>query len=114
MVEKVRQKLVDEIAISSVTIAELEYGLEKSNRKNTSREALVEFLGPFAIVDFTSLDAAEYGKIRAFLEAKGMIIGAYDLQIAAQAMARHLIIVTNNEKEFNRIPGLLLENWVTD
>lgn len=66
---------------------------------------------PFAIIDFTPLDAAEYGKIRAFLEEKGMPIGAYDLQIAAQALARDFILVSNNEREFSRVPHLKLENW---
>ncbi len=111
VVEKVRQRSVDEIAISSVTVAELEYGLQKSSRKNTTREALVEFLAPFSIIDFTSLDATEYGKIRAFLEEKGTPIGAYDLQLAAQALARDLTLVSNNEREFSRIPRLKLENW---
>ncbi len=111
VVEKVRQRLVDEIAISSVTVAELEYGLQKSSRKTATRAALIEFLAPFAIIDFTSLDAAEYGKIRAFLEEKGTPIGAYDLQIAAQALARGLVLVSNNEREFSRVPQLKLENW---
>lgn len=111
VVEKVRQRSVDEIAISSVTVAELEYGLQKSIRKNTTREALIEFLAPFSIIDFTSLDAAEYGKIRAFLEEKGTPIGAYDLQLAAQALARDIVLVSNNAREFSRVPGLKLENW---
>ncbi len=111
VVEKVRQRSVDEIAISSVTVAELEYGLQKSSRKNTTREALIEFLAPFSIIDFTSLDAIEYGKIRAFLEEKGTPIGAYDLQLAAQALARDLVLVSNNAREFGRVPGLKLENW---
>lgn len=114
VINKVRQKSVDEIAISSVTIAELEYGLQKSSRKQTSREALIEFLAPFAIIDFTARDASEYGKIRAFLEETGQIIGAYDMQIAAQGLARKLTVITNNEREFSRVPGLKLQNWAND
>jgi len=111
VVDKVKQLKTDEIAISSVTVAELEYGIQKSKIKTASREALVEFLAPFAITCFDARDAYEYGRIRAHLETTGNIIGAYDLQIAAQAMARNLILVSNNTREFCRVPNLKLENW---
>ena len=75
---------------------------------------MVRFLVPFEIVDFNPKDAYEYGKIRAFLESRGQIIGPYDLQIAAQAISRNLILVTNNVKEFKRIPNIKIENWVNE
>lgn len=102
----------EEICISSITIMEMEYGLQKSKAAASSRKALIDFLLPFKIIDFSAADAYEYGKIRAFLESKGMPVGPYDLQIAAQAISRNLILVTNNLKEFERIPGLKTENWV--
>jgi len=112
VIEKVKAFRNDEICISSITISELEYGIQKSKIKSNSREALIKFLVPFEILNYDSCDAYEYGKIRAFLESKGKLIGPYDLQIAAQAISRNLILVTNNVKEFSRIPELRIENWV--
>ncbi len=112
VIQRVKKMCCDKIFISSVTVSELEYGIQKSKQKCASRDALIRFLVPFEIVDFTARDACEYGKIRAWLEARGKIIGPYDLQIAAQAMSRGLTLVTNNVREFSRIPGLLIENWV--
>ena len=111
VIEKVKSFANEEICISTITISEMEYGIQKSIFKDSSREALIRFLVPFEIIDFSSSDAYEYGKIRAFLEKKGQIIGPYDLQIASQALSRGLILVTNNVKEFSRVPGLKIENW---
>ncbi len=111
IVDKIKGSKLDEICISSITIGELEYGLQKSIKKNKNREALIEFLSPFRILDFGPSDAYEYGKIRALLESRGEIIGPYDLQIAAQALARRLVLVTNNVKEFVRVPNLKIEDW---
>ena len=114
VVEKVKKTKESKIFISSITVSELEYGLQKSKMRNKTREALIRFLVPFNIVDFTSSDAYQYGIIRSYLESIGQIIGPYDQQIAAQAISRKLILVTNNIKEFSRIPDLKLENWVKD
>ena len=70
------------------------------------------FLSVFTILPFSEQDAVKAGQIRAFLEEKGTIIGPYDLQIAAQCIVKGLIVVTHNTKEFNRVPGIHLENWV--
>jgi tRNA(fMet)-specific endonuclease VapC len=101
-----------DIGISSITIAELNYGIEKSSKPATNTIALKEFLQPLEIADYSQSDAEEYGKIRFELEKKGVPIGAMDLLIASQASGRELILVTNNEKEFKRIKGLRIENWV--
>lgn len=100
-----------DICISSITMAELEYGVEKSQHKAQNRLALAGFLSAIEIVPFSQKAAAEYGKIRAHLEKEGNIIGAYDLMIGAHALSEHLVLVTNNLREFQRIPGLPLENW---
>ncbi|MGX9726655.1 MAG: type II toxin-antitoxin system VapB family antitoxin [Candidatus Electronema sp. VV] len=76
-----------------------------------NRIALTEFLAPFEILNFDDADAEEFGRLRADLKSKGTIIGAYDMLIAAQALARNLILVTNNTGEFKRITGLKLEDW---
>ena len=101
-----------EIAISSVTVAEMMYGVGKSQHKERNKSALESFLAPLEMVDFDFKAAQHYGVIRAHLEKMGTPIGAYDLMIAAHALSLGLILVTNNEREFQRIPNLIVENWV--
>jgi tRNA(fMet)-specific endonuclease VapC len=101
-----------EILISSVTVAELEYGASKSRQREQNRVALYNFLSPFETIPFNTHDAEIYGIIRAELEHRGELIGPYDIQIASQALTRDLILVTNNTTEFNRIKKLKLENWI--
>ncbi|MFH1707238.1 MAG: type II toxin-antitoxin system VapC family toxin [Planctomycetota bacterium] len=101
----------EDIGISAVTLAELEYGVEKSDHPDRNRVALMETLVPIQILPFDHQAAREYGMIRAPLERKGTVIGAMDLMIAAHAKALGVILVTNNEKEFKRVSGLMLENW---
>jgi tRNA(fMet)-specific endonuclease VapC len=114
--ESVILKLINKINkgvfISSVSVAELQYGVEKSNYPQRNRIALLEFLSPFTILDFNINDAVVYGKIRSELEKTGKVIGSMDMLIGAQAQSRNLLLVTNNEKEFKRIDGLKIENWV--
>lgn len=113
LVSKIGSKRPEEIAISTVTIAELEYGIEKSFRPYRNRAALLEFLIHFMILDFDQIAYLYYGKIRSSLESKVMPLGPMDLLLAAQARSRNLVLVTNNEKEFRRIADLRIENWVT-
>lgn len=101
----------DRICISVVTLYELSYGAEKHDHPIKAREQLREFLRPFAIVNWTSDAARECAKIRARLEKKGIMIGPYDVQIAAHAKSLGCTVVTNNEKEFRRVDGLTVENW---
>lgn len=114
--EYVRAKLkrIDNRAIylSTISFAELQYGAYKSSKPQNSKQALLDFVKPFTFLDFTTEDAEAFGAIRAYLEKRGTVIGAYDMQIAAQAMTRNLILITNNSREFRRIPSLKLENWV--
>jgi tRNA(fMet)-specific endonuclease VapC len=110
-IDRVREKQINDIAISTITIAELEYGIERSRHSAQNRIALLEFLVPFSILDFDQYSAIAYGKIRKQLESKGTPIGPMDLLLAAQALSHNLILVTNNEKEFKRIDNLQVENW---
>ena len=100
-----------DIGISSITVAELEYGVANSNRSIEAQAALLEFIFSFEILDFNYTAASCYGKIRKELKDKGQPISDMDMLIAAVAMANELIVVTNNEKEFRRISGLTIENW---
>lgn len=111
VIKKFREHKVGDIAISSVTIAELNYGIAKSSKPDENTIALKEFLQPLEIIDFSQEDTEAYGKIRSGLENKGTPIGAMDLLIASQALSRNLMLVTNNENEFKRIKGIRIENW---
>jgi tRNA(fMet)-specific endonuclease VapC len=101
-----------DIGVSSVTVAELEYGAYKSKNVDKNRAALHQFLLPLEIVGFSTQATQPYGQIRASLSRQGLVIGAMDMLIAAQALSQDLILVTNNTNEFQRIAGLQLENWV--
>jgi tRNA(fMet)-specific endonuclease VapC len=101
-----------DIGISSITLSELEYGVEKSTNRQQNREALLAFLGPLEIAPYHDLAAHYYGEIRAYLERAGRPVGPMDLLIAAHARSLSIPLVTNNVSEFKRIPGLSIENWL--
>ena len=110
------QKLLDtdpsELFISSITVFELAYGAEKSKWGEKTRQKLAMFLAPFTILPFDSEDAMVAGRIRGALEQHGTPIAPYDVQIAAQALAKGLTVLTHNMKEFQRVPDLRVEDWV--
>jgi tRNA(fMet)-specific endonuclease VapC len=112
VLEKIKENSKLGIYISSLTIAELEYGIENSNRVKENRVSLIKFLSIFNILSFDDQDAIPYGKLKAKLKKEGTIIGPIDMLLAAQALSKDLILVTNNTKEFERIENLKLENWV--
>jgi len=101
-----------DIAISSITVAELQYGVEKSAAREKNALALEAFLLPLEISSFDMDSAIAYGKIRAGLERQGTPIGGMDMLIAAQAIAQGFTLITHNLKEFKRVPGLKCETWV--
>jgi tRNA(fMet)-specific endonuclease VapC len=103
---------VGDIGVSSITVAELWYGVQKSGRPAQNREALEQYLLPLVVANFGDEAAEVYGSIRAGLEQLGTPIGALDMLIAAHALALNVPLVTNNTTEFTRIPGLRVENWV--
>lgn len=103
----------EEVALSSITVFELQYGINKSKRKEENQLSLLKFLAPFEILDFNEEAAGIAGRIRADLEGEGQPIGPYDLLLAAQALKENLILVTHNWREFERISDLALEDWVT-
>jgi len=115
LISKVEQSGLEQIAISTITIAELEYGIAKSKTiyKEKNKLALMQFLLPFKILDFGQNDAYQYGRIRSDLQARGEPIGNMDMLLAAQAVSNNLILVTNNLREFKRISGIKLENWLS-
>ena len=111
VLKKFHEHLDDELYISSITLAELMYGVEKSRKHEQNRNALLQFLTLIDIKEFSEKAAIEYGKIRAFLENQGTPIGPLDTLIAAHAVSENMILVTHNTKEFLRVPDLTVENW---
>ena len=112
VLEKLMHYSPSDLCISVITMAELEYGACKSSRPEKNRAALLEFLSEIQVVPFSLEAAREYGVIRSSLEKQGTLIGGNDMLIAAHAKSLNLILVTNNQREFERINGLKLENWV--
>ncbi|MES0489412.1 MAG: type II toxin-antitoxin system VapC family toxin [Leptospirales bacterium] len=108
---RLTQTPIQDIAISVITYSELEYGVSKSQHQTRNKIALMEFLAPFTILPYDEIAGEKYGEIRADLERKGTTIGNMDMLIASHTLTSDRTLVTNNEKEFNRIPDLKVENW---
>jgi tRNA(fMet)-specific endonuclease VapC len=112
VLERFRQHSPQDVATSIITLFELEYGVEKSQNPQRSKDALAKFFLPLNLINLDRSSAIEAAIIRAQLEKKGMPIGPYDLLIAGLARSRDMTLVTNNIKEFERVGSLHLENWV--
>ena len=110
--EKFQTLNPSDIGVSSITVAELEYGAYKSQRQEQNRVALSQFLISLEILPFDERATQTYGQVRAELERRGIVIGSMDMLIASQVISFRLTLVTNNLREFSQIPGLTLENWV--
>jgi tRNA(fMet)-specific endonuclease VapC len=110
--QKFKKVNLDNIFISAISEFEIKYGVEKSQKSDHNKKILNEFLGFLNILPFDSESASVAGSIRNRLEKKGQVIGPYDLLIASHAIAKDIILVTNNEKEFKRIKELKVENWI--
>ena len=113
LIEKLKKYYNKGIFISSLTLAELEYGVENSDHKEKNRLSLIEFLTIFEILNFEQKDTQSYGMIKSDLRKSGKMIGAIDALLAAQAISRNLIFITNNTKEFERINNLRIEDWTS-
>jgi tRNA(fMet)-specific endonuclease VapC len=111
VVQRIRQCPIAQVTVSSITLSELEYGVAKSSRPEQNQIALAQFLAPMEIVPYGGEAAQHYGRLRAFLEKQGTLIGALDMLIAAHALSLGCLLVTKNEKEFRRVPDLKIDNW---
>lgn len=100
------------LAISSVTLSELLHGAEKSQQIAKNLTAVDDFCSRLDVLPYAETAAAHYGDIRADLERKGTPIGVNDIHIAAHARSEGLVLVTNNQREFERVSGLRIENWI--
>ena len=113
VLDELKKCNVGEIILSSITVSELIYGAYKSQFVEKNLKAIEHFLIPFDVAEYDYKAALAYGKLRASLEKKGQPIGSLDMLIAAHALSLDMTLVTNNIKEFKRIEGLNLENWVS-
>lgn len=111
VLERFRSYPVGDVGISVITLAELQYGAGKSSQPKRNHEALEQFVSPLQVADFDRRASAAYGELRPRLEKKGHPIGAMDLLIAAHALSLGVPLVTNNVREFRRVPRLVVENW---
>ena len=102
----------EDIATSSIVISELMYGAAKSQYSTKSKQAIVQVVSMLTVLPYDDRVADDYADIHAMLERQGSIIGAMDLLIAAHARSLSLTLVTNNLKEFERVPDLSVENWI--
>lgn len=103
---------VSQMCISSITLAELLHGVEKSSMITQNLRKVEDFVSRLEVLAYENTAASHYGDIRADLEKKGTVIGVNDLHIAAHARSEGLILVSNNIREFERVEGLRLENWI--
>lgn len=111
VLKRLQRVLVGDVCISAISHSELAYGTEISPSQQRDQARLVLLLRHFAVLDYPTDAAAHYAEIRAVLKKRGTIIGANDLFIAAHARCEGLVLVTNNTREFGRVPGLRTENW---
>ncbi len=109
---KFKEHDIGDIGVSSITVSELYYGAQKSSHPEKNLQRLFNFLLPFEILPYDEAAASTYGYVRAVLERRGELIGPLDMLIAAHALSQNLILVSNNVREFQRVPGLRIENWV--
>jgi tRNA(fMet)-specific endonuclease VapC len=112
VLRRLQERSPDEFGISAVTLAELWFGAAKSSRPQRTRESVDAFLKPFEVLPFEAEAAEKYAEVRLQLEKEGRPIGARDLLIAAIAKSRHLTVVTHNVREFSRVSGLKVEDWL--
>ena len=113
ILQKFNTYQIGDLGISSITVAELEFGVQKSQFPQKNQQALEQFLIPLNIINFNRAAAIIYGDIRATLEKQGTPIGSLDTLIAAHALSLEITLITNNVKEFKRVPNLKLDNWVS-
>ena len=111
IIHKFKQFEVGEIGVSTITVSELQYGVVKSKNRKLNKQRVEDFLSPLEIIPYDEIAANTYGDIRNKLEKRGESIGPLDMLIAAHALSRNLVLITNNEKEFKRVKNLKVKNW---
>ncbi|MDA3951358.1 MAG: type II toxin-antitoxin system VapC family toxin [Spirochaeta sp.] len=109
--DRFKTERVGDIGLSSIALSELRYGAEKSGNPEKNGTSLADFITPLEILEYGEEQAEEYGRIRSYLERQGEPIASMDMLIAAHAVSLGITLVTNNQREFRRVPGLEIETW---
>ncbi|KAF0121500.1 MAG: PilT protein domain-containing protein [bacterium] len=112
IIDRFRKIQISQVSISSITLSELEYGVIKSSKPEQNQLALAQFVAPMEILSYGDEAAQYYAELRVYLEKQGTPIGSLDMLIAAHALSAGCILVTNNVKEFDRVPNLKIDNWI--
>lgn len=112
VIKRFKQLRISQVGISSITLSELECGVMKSSKPQQNHLALAQFMAPIDILPYGDAAAFHYGALRFYLEKQGTPIASLDMLTAAHALSKGCILVTNNEKEFDRVPNLKIDNWV--
>ena len=112
VIDHFRQIRISQVSISSITLSELEYGVIKSSKPEQNQLALAQFVAPMEILPYSDEAAQHYGELRVYLEKHGIPIGSLDMLISAHALSAGCVLVTNNVREFKRVPNLKIDNWV--
>lgn len=113
VLERFKTIEMNQLHISVITYAELLFGVEHSSSRKINKEIVDDFVKHLSILSWDEIAAEHYGSIRANLQSEGKIIGAMDLMIAAHARSQKMVVVTNNDKHFKRVPKLKVENWAS-
>jgi len=111
LIERLTDCAPGDVGVSTITVAELAHGAQKSSQVEQNMSALEQFLLPIEVTDFDQHASITYGLVRASLEQAGNVIGSMDMLIGAHALSLDVILVTNNTGEFKRIPNLKMEDW---
>ena len=114
VVRRIRHSKPDDLGVNSIVAAELRFGADKSRKRAENHAKLDLLLGEIRCLDFDHDAATAFGRVRASLEKKGEPIGPYDMLIAAHALSRDLVLVSDNVAEFSRVAALVIENWRED
>ena len=114
LLAELRRRKIGSVGISTITIAELQFGVARSSDPDRNRVALAGFVAPLVVVPFDGPAASAYGRLRADLQRAGRPIGPMDMHIAAHALSLNAALVTGNEREFRRVAGLHVENWLKE
>ncbi len=114
LLEKIKNIPIDALAISSIALAELENGMQLSTHIERNQKRLAAFLSEIEVLQFNASAAKHYGIIRSQLTKKGLLIGGNDMLIAAHAVSANYVLVTNNHREFSRVPDLKILDWLAE
>ena len=112
IINRFKKEYIGNIVISSITLAELKFGAYNSGNPSKNLSAITKFTSPIEVLEFNEVASDYFGQVKSHLKASGNMIGQFDMLISAHALQESCILITNNIKEFERVPNLIVENWI--